>query len=61
MANILNSDKNGLKLFDNGVIINKSLAKWKNARVGTTPSGNAFISPQTMIDSTGAERRVIDL
>ena len=61
MADILNSNRDGLKLFDNGIQINKSLLKWKNAREGVTRNGNAFIVPQTMIDSSGTATRVVDL
>lgn len=52
MANILNNDKNGLSLFDNGVLINYSLTKWKNARKGVTKNGNAYIMPETRYDSS---------
>jgi len=61
MANILNGNRDGLVLFDNGIQINKYLTKWKNAREGKTKTGNAFIVPQTMIDNTGTATRVVDL
>ena len=62
MANILNSNRDGLALFDNGISINYSLTKWKNAKQGTTKNGNAFIVPQTMMDpNTGTATRVVDV
>ena len=62
MADILNSTKTGLKLFDDGVLINKQLTKWKNATVSSTKKGTTFIVPQTMSDpSTGERTRIVDI
>ena len=62
MADILNRNRDGLALFDNGVQINYALTKWKNAKKGVTKNGNAFIMPQTVYDSTtGTSSRVVDL
>lgn len=62
MANILNSNKDGLALFDNGISINYSLTKWKNAKKGVTKTGNVFITPQTMINpETGTASRIVDI
>ena len=62
MANILNQKKDGIALFDAGIQINKSLAKWKNAKVSLTDRGRTFIVPQTMLNSeTGTASRVVDL
>ena len=62
MANILNSRKDGLALFDNGVTINYALTKWKNAKKGVTRNGNTFIVPETRYDSaTGTSSRLVDI
>ena len=62
MANILNSSKDGLALFDNGVSINYSLTKWKNAKKGVTKNGNVFVTPQTMFNpDTGTASRIVDI
>ena len=62
MANILNSSKDGLALFDNGISINYSLTKWKNAKKGVTKTGNVFITPQTMFNpDTGTAARIVDV
>lgn len=62
MANILNSNKDGLALFDDGIQINETLTKWKNAKVSLTDTGRTFIVPQTMMSSeTGTMPRVVDL
>ena len=62
MANILNSSRDGLALFDNGISINYSLTKWKNAKKGVTKTGNVFITPQTMFNpDTGTASRIVDV
>ena len=60
MADILNKNRDGLALFDNGITINYALTKWKNAKKGVTKTGNIFVVPQVMTDSTGTTSRVID-
>ena len=59
MADILTSDKTGLKLFSDGIIINKNLKKWANAKEKTTPTGRSFITPQTMINPDGTSSRTL--
>lgn len=60
MANILNNDKNGLALFDNGVLINYSLTKWKNAKKGVTKNGSSYIMPETQYGSnTGTASTIV--
>lgn len=60
MADILNYKKDGLKIFESGVLVNRDLPKWKNANVKTTKSGNMFIVPQTQFVN-GEEHRIVDL
>ena len=62
MANILNSSKDGLALFDNGISINYALTKWKNAKKGVSKTGNVFVTPQTMFNpDTGTASRIVDI
>ena len=61
MGNILNSNKNGLSLFEDGIIVNKSLTKWKNVKEGVTKTGNRYLMPETFTTPDGATRRMIDV
>ena len=60
MADILNYKKDGLKIFESGVLVNKDLPKWKNAHEGVTKQGNRFIMPQAQFIN-GEEHRIVDL
>ena len=60
MADILTSDKRGLKLFSDGIVINKSLKKWANAKEKIAPTGTSYIMPQTFTTPDGTLSRSIN-